>query len=88
MFKGEMLYYTKWISAGIIYLHDIVIDNRFINLSELSKKIKCPTNVFKFQKFFSAIPDKWKRVEKNQTNKQNKTKNKKRLSSQEKKHVQ
>ena len=31
-YKGEMLYYTKWISAGIIYLHDILIDNRFGNL--------------------------------------------------------
>ena len=44
--KCEILYYKKWINAGIIYLHDIVIDNRFINLTELSKKIKCPTNIF------------------------------------------
>ena len=64
-YKGEMLYYTKWINADIIYLLDIVTDNRLINLTELSKKIKCPSNIFKFHKLLSAIPENWKRVAKN-----------------------
>ena len=46
-YKGKMLYYKKWIQAGIVYLHDIVIGDRFINIAELSKKINCPTNMFK-----------------------------------------
>ena len=36
-YKGKMLYNAKWIKAGILYLHDIVIGDRFINFTELSK---------------------------------------------------
>ena len=55
-----MLYYAKWIKAGIVYLHDIVIGDRFINITELSNKINCLTNMFKLHKLLVAIPDKWK----------------------------
>ena len=63
-YKGQMLYYTKWINAGIICVHDIVTKDRFINLTELSRKIKCPTNIFKLHTLVSAIPKKWKKEEK------------------------
>ena len=59
-YKGKIIYYTKLIKAGIVYLHDIVIGDRFINITELSKKINCPTNMFKLHKLLVAIPDKWK----------------------------
>ena len=44
--KAKMLYHTKWINAGIVYLHDIAMENRFINITESSRQIKCPTNLF------------------------------------------
>ena len=60
-YKGKMLYFTKWIKAAIVYLHDIVIGDRFINIIELSKKINFPTNMFKLHKLLvTIIPDKWK----------------------------
>ena len=59
-YKGKMLFYTKWIKAGIVYLHEIVIGDRFIYITELSNKINCPTNMFKLHKLLVAIPDKWK----------------------------
>ena len=58
--KGNILYYSKWIKAGITHLKDIVKGNRFINLVELSKKVKCVSNIFELHKLIKAIPRNWK----------------------------
>ena len=59
-YKGKMLYYTNWINVGIMYLPDIVVGDRFINITELSRKLKSPTNILKLHKLLVSIPDKWK----------------------------
>jgi len=64
-YNGSPLFYTKWINAGIIYLKDIVIGNRFINMTELTNIIKCPTNFAKLGKLLNTIPREWRLKVKN-----------------------
>ena len=61
-YKGQVFFYTKWINAGILRLKDIVTGDRFINLTELSTKIKCPKNMFNLYKLMISIPENWKKV--------------------------
>lgn len=60
-YKGEVLYFKKWINANIIYLKDIISDNRFINLKELENKVQCPKNFFNIYTLLTSIPEEWKR---------------------------
>ena len=59
-YKGAILYNKKWIQAGITRLKDVIKGNRFINLAELSIKVKSVTNIFDLHKLISSIPKKWK----------------------------
>ena len=59
-FRNKLLMFKKWKDAGIVYLSDLVISNRFINLTELRQLVRCPNNVFNLQKLLTAITQKWK----------------------------
>jgi hypothetical protein len=57
---GHVLYFKNWINAGLIHLKDIVVNDRFINLSELSNVIMSPLNLFNLHKLIASIPKVWK----------------------------
>ena len=50
--------FKNWKDAGIVYLTDVVINNRFMNLTELRQIVRCPF-FFNLQKLLSAIPKAW-----------------------------
>ena len=58
--KGKVLFFTKWIKADIMYLKDIICTNRFLDLKELDKMVKCPYNLFNLHKLIAAVPKTWK----------------------------
>ena len=55
-FRNKLLMFKKWKDAGIMYLSDIVVNNRFINVIELREMIRCPNDVFNLQTILTAIP--------------------------------
>ena len=58
--NNKLLMFQKWKDAGIVYLSDVVIGNRLINLNELLQIVQCPRNIFNLQKLLTAIPKEWK----------------------------
>ena len=58
--NNKVLMFHKWKDAGIVYLGDVVINNRFMNLTELRQIVQCPRNVFNLQKLLTAISKAWK----------------------------
>ena len=44
--KGKVLHFGEWIKAGIIYMKDIVADDRILNLSEIEQIIRHPILCF------------------------------------------
>ena len=52
--------FKKWKDAGFMFMSDIVVNNRFVNLIELRQLFRCPNYVFDFQKILTAIPRHWK----------------------------
>ena len=54
--NNKLLMFQKWKDAGIVYLSDVVIGNRLMNLNELLQIVQCPRNVFTLQKLLTAIP--------------------------------
>ena len=58
--NNKLLMFQKWKDAGIVYLSDVVIGNRLINLNELLQIVQCPRNIFNLQKILTAIPKEWK----------------------------
>ena len=59
-YNGNVLFFNKWIKAKQLYVKDIVIDDRFISVKELSEKIKCSHNLFNLHKLIMALPEQWK----------------------------
>ncbi len=59
-FRNKLLMFKKWKDAGIMFLSDIVVNNRFVNLIELGQLVRCPNYLFDFQKILTAIPRHWK----------------------------
>ena len=53
--NNKVLMFHKWKDAGIVYLSDVVINNRFVNVTELRQIVQCPRNVFNLQKLLTAI---------------------------------
>jgi len=58
--NGKVLMFKEWVDAGIIFLKDITVGNRFISLDELSKMIVSAVNMFQLYKLIGSIPDSWK----------------------------
>ena len=58
--RGKVLLFEEWIKAGIIYMKDIIVNDRFLNLGELANVVKSPLILFSLHKLINAIPKKWK----------------------------
>ena len=58
--NNNILMFHKWKDASILYLSDVVINNRFMNLTELRQNVQCPSSVFNLQKLLTAIRKAWK----------------------------
>ena len=48
--NNQILMFKKQKDAGIVYLSDVVINKRFMNLTDLIKIVRCPRDVFNLQK--------------------------------------
>ena len=58
--KNKVLFFKEWIKTGIIHMKDIIVNNRFLNVNEVSQIIKNPLNMFMLHKLINAIPKAWK----------------------------
>ena len=58
--NDKIIMFQKWKDAGSVYLSDVVINNRFMNLTELRQIVLCPKYVFNSQKLLPAVPKAWK----------------------------
>ena len=54
--NNKISMFQIWKDAGIVYLSDVVINNRFMNLTDLKTIVRCPRNVFSLQKLLTTTP--------------------------------
>ena len=58
--NNNVILSDRWKDAGILYLSDIIMNDRLISLAEINQIIKCPENIFTLQKIITALPRHWK----------------------------
>ena len=61
MYKGDLLYFRKWIDKGIKFIRDIVDNNIIISLDELKLRVgNHPSVLFEYNAVISSLPKVWK----------------------------
>ena len=55
------LHFPYWIKNNILYMHDLLINGKFLDYEEISNKLnRYPKLIFEYNALINAIPENWK----------------------------
>ena len=60
--NGAPVFYKDWHSAGVIFVKDLVSQNKFLNYNNFCMKYSVRTNILLYLGLLAAIPVEWKRI--------------------------
>ena len=69
MYKGRTLFYNKWLSSGIKYVHHLFKNGSMLSVADITQKVgRCPSLVFDYFALINSIPASWKNKLANNSN--------------------
>ena len=68
-YQNKSLFMPKWIKANILYIQDIIIDNRLITFEQLCRKMEITASIWlEYFTVINAIPQPWRNTQVNGDN--------------------
>ena len=58
---GKPIFFLSWYQKGVIKIRDLLVDGRFLSITEFQDKYGLKVNFLKYYGLLSAIPSRWKK---------------------------